>query len=656
MAYSPKRTKLRDQKPLRINVDRFDGGTNVLLSETRIKNNEARESLNLMYEGDGVWTKRWGTSRYGTAVTGPVDGFREYIKTDGTRELIIIDNGTPKKSTNNGATWTTITGGTFTAGNRARFHQLGVVNTTGGAMENRLYIVNGVDALAYYDGTDINTYSAIGEPAWAGTPITRTGLTDGTNTYYYRVTASNDVGESDPSTEQSITVNKTNDLWDTSNYVTLDWDAVSGANSYQVYRSNASGYETYLGATTATGFVDYGSPTNDFVEPPYEDQTAGPILKDLTSAVGRLWGIDAENRVWFTGNATFERGSFGPYSGGGWTGVDRGGKTSVEAIESFQGKPVVFLAYPEGGGQIWQIDETSITVADESVTVMVPKKILDATGSSSPGGVVSVENDIFYFDKDEVRVLGNEPGVLSVLRTNALSTNIRPYLEGLMDGGISDIEAIYYRGKVLWSVPRNSTTPDRIVVFDRERNAWHIDWSIGVTQFGMYTDTNGKSHLLGSVSTGLIDFSENYATDYDGSIINTKFIGKRIPMSDNDFTAFAKVKKLFLQFRNTSGANNVTVTGTGKSDSLLSLATKTIVSEGSTTGLTYDLLSTTQLSTSSGVPSTYQNESDISKIRINKLIRDIQVQITTTGVNDRYTLIGMQFEGLPVETGDPSGW
>ncbi len=645
--------KLKNRKPLQIKLDSFNGGVNTLLSETRIKTNEAKEATNLMLIEDGVWTKRWGTEDYGTALSGTIDGAHEYVATDGTRELIVIDAGTPKKSTDDGVTWTTITGGTFTAGNQCYFHQIGVLS--GGSIENRLYIVNGVDNLAYYDGTQIQTYSSLSAPAWAATPLAKTGLTGTNYTYYYQVTAVNDVGETLTSSEQSIQVGDIRDNWDGSNYVTLDWNAVTGATKYLIYVSDLSGHELYLDETTDTQYDDKGQASpNSYIEPPLDNTTAGPILKTITSSGGRLWGVDTENKIWFSGSTASEKGTFGIHTGGGWVGIERGSRATATTVVDFQGKPHVFMKYPEGKGQIWEINETTVTVGSVDVTVMIPNKILDATGTEAVGSVVHVENDVFYWDNG-VRVLGNEPGVLNVLRTNELSSRVRPYVTALTADSEDKVTAFYWDSKVLFSVPRNSSTPDRIIVYDRERLAWFLDWTIGVSQFLLYTDTDGKTRLLGVSGSKLIEFSSNYEAD-SGTAFNTRYISPRIAISDKDFTQWAKIFRAYLRLRNTLGTVNVTITGTGKSEAYSSLATETITPGSSNSGLSWDQMSDFQLSDSNGTPSSYQNESLIKRIKVNKLVRDIQITLETSGVGDKFTLIGVLFEGLPVDTGDPTSW
>ena len=178
------------EKKLILQIDRFNGGVNELLSAPRLKSNEAVEAKNLMLVEDGLWTKAWGIDYYGSDAGGSiVDGWTEYRKSDGSRELIIFAGGLAKKSADNGATWTTISGYTPTAGYPVDTVQIG----------DYLYACNGVDSLARYDGTSFSTYTELSAPT--NLTATRNTLTDGSYTYYYQVTAHNAVGETIASSE-----------------------------------------------------------------------------------------------------------------------------------------------------------------------------------------------------------------------------------------------------------------------------------------------------------------------------------------------------------------------------------------------------------------------------------------------------------------------
>ena len=90
-----------------LEIKSFKGGSNDLLDEARIKSDEAKTALNLMQVQDGLWKVRWGSAYYTQDLPFACDGAAEYVKSDGTTELIAIAGGHVWASEDGGA-WTEI--------------------------------------------------------------------------------------------------------------------------------------------------------------------------------------------------------------------------------------------------------------------------------------------------------------------------------------------------------------------------------------------------------------------------------------------------------------------------------------------------------------------------------------------------------------------
>jgi hypothetical protein len=656
-------------KELTITVDKFDGGSNSLIDEARMPIKFAVESKNHIQVQDGLWKTRWGTQYYGADHGTTIDGASEYVKSDGTTELITIAGTKAYKSTD-GGTKTEVTGATFTAGLTCYFMQIA----------GYLYIANGTDALARYDGTNLTTYNELSAPANLAASRVASGLTSGTYTYYAQVTALNEIGETVGSTEASITVNKARDSW-TSTTDKLDWywDAVASATRYQLYLSNETGYETLLANTTSTNFVDDGTnDLNSYVETPNDNTTAAPKFISMCVSNNRIWATNDTNnkyKVYFSGTGQYI-GIFSDFYGGGWINLEKGGREMPIAVKHYQsgsgeGRATVLCKTPDGKGAVWQISISTATVGATSFSVPSAAKVVGSFGTESLSGVVNTNNDIAFPNRKGWFFLGPEKNYFGLLRTREMSSNVRPYWKNLYGSGISNICAYFYDAKIFISVPTSSSGNDRIIVYDTERGNWATDWTIGAKQFLEYTDTNGNSHFLYIPITGnkLIEISENFANDL-GTVFNQSYVSALIPVSKNK-TDVLDLRESIVELGRPKGVVKFQILGLGKDNSFTTLATKTITSFGSNTGVGTDLAgelyaSETQASAKqvSGVwtvylidaPSSFAQAITKKAIKKRAKVYAIQFKVYSTSADTDYTLLSLQAKGRLIPKKMPSAW
>lgn len=643
---------LANKQPAAVRVPDFGGGVNTIFSQTRLKKNEAAELTNMLLIEDNVPDKRWGSEHFGGVTwTNRPDGAWEYRKTDGTRQLIVVADGYAWLVDYEAGTKTQISGASFTSGNPCDAIQI----------ETKLYICNGVNPLATYDGTSFSTYTEIDAPAWAGTPLTRgAGLSAGSITLYYRVTAVNNIGQTTPNSEQSITVDANRDVWTAADeYIDIDWTASSGAVKYIVYMSDAPGFEVKLAETTDTTFRDDGTYTpNPYIEPPTNNTTGGPLFSRIALCNNRIVGTGDLNNPWrtyYTGTG-INLGFFAPSNDGGWIDIEYGGKAICKAPMEFQSTIHIFCKTDEGRGTIWQMPFEGVVVGSDLINVPKPNKIIASIGCGDPRTIVYVENDVFFWNvSNGVNVLGNEPGILDVLRTNELTSKIRNYLRALPNTG--DKCAYYFDGKVFFSYRTSSSTGsdfDAMTIFDRERNCVLKPWSIGVSQFLEVTDTAGKVHFLGISSDRLIEFSENYQGD-SGEAFSWSYLGPRFPIGQ-DFEEFARRFKVAVKLRSVSGSVNIVVYGTGKTGSFEAVASATIEGSLAQAGMGWDLMGNFQLGDTDGSVVAFDSDSLIRYLWANSLLREIQIKIFGTNINDRAVILGYSLKGKKDKTATPLGW
>jgi len=640
-------------KPLII-VDKFDKGTVTLLDEARISQDMASESKNLIQTQDGLWSQRWGRDYYGTTISGEsiIDGAEEYVVDDSTRQLIAIGGTTGKifKSTD-GVTWTELSGATMTPGKKPYFKQIHSI----------MFISNGTDNLVQYDGTDLATYSELSAPA--NVALTRTGLSAGSYTMYYRITALNEVGESTASTEESITVDSVRDQWGDGDSIGITWDAVADASRYQIYWSDEEGYEAYIDSVTTNSYSDDASmQQNPYVVVPNDNTTTAPKFRQMELSSNRIWGTgDLENlyRVHFSGVGQF-MAYFSEWYGGGWVDLEKGGREMPISVVHYRNgsgtsAATVLCKSPEGEGTIWQVTLESVTVGTDSFTVPIPVKIVGSIGTVAPSGVVKVGNDIMFPNKQGVFTLSNAPQLLNVLATKEKSQLIRPSYRGLNQDLIGDLCGIYHDAKVFYS-GAVGTVNDTCFIFDYERRNWNWSWDFGAKQFFKSTDSSGLTHLLYVPPTGgrLIEISSSFNSDF-GEPIKTSYISGLMPFNKDD-TVFAKVKEVVLTIGRLKGTIKVEVLGIDAKRGFSTIGTKEVSGNASAISFVESIFGQYRFSNREGTPKTFSQANTKKRVRVNKKINRIQLHISSTATGTEYTILNWQAKGKVIPTSLPNAW
>lgn len=662
-----------------ISIDDFKGGSNNLIDEAHMPTKFAVQSNNMIQVQNGLWKTRWGTQPYGADLGYSPDGAQEYVKSDGTTELIVIANGTAKRSTDGGS-WSEISGATFTAGLQCFFMQLGGFDSSNN-FHNYLYIANGTDVLARYDGSTLTTYTSLAAPANLTPTRVASGLSSGVHTYYGQVTALNQIGETVGSTEASITVNKLREDWDatTDKGISWTWDAVSGATRYQLYVSNTQGYGALLASTDATTYVDDGTAViNPYVEVPYDNTTTAPKFTSMATSNNRIFATNNSNdmyKVYFSGTGR-NIGSFSDFYGGGWINLERGGKEIPIAVKHYQsgtgeGKATVLCKTSNGQGAVWQIGIIAATVGAVSFSIPSASKVVGSFGTESALGVVQATNDIAFPNRKGWFTLGAQVNYFGILRTKEISSNIRPYWRSLVGSKISGIAAYFYDAKIFISVPTSTAGNDRMVIYDEERGNWSVDWTLGAKQFFEYTDTSGNTHLLYIPTSGtkLIELSSNFLND-SGSAFNQSYISPLIPVS-KDKTDIMSLLAGIVELGRPQGVINFQLLGVGKNNAFSTLASTTITNFGSNTGVGSDLpgdfFATSTNDNSSGgsgawavyftdTPSTFAQSITKKAIRKRAKIYAIQFKVYSTHASTDYTINSLQAKGRLIRSRIPSAW
>lgn len=460
-------------------VTGFIGGLNLFQDETSIKNGELTEAKNILLNVDGI-EPRPGTYNFGTESGDRVLGAFAYYKSDGTRELLRFADGANDKLQKYVAGVPTDIGTkTFDDESPMNFVQA----------DDKVYIFNGEDNLSYYDGTTVQTYSALTTPA--NLTLAKQG-TGGTTTYSYRVSAFNSVGEtvacaSVQMTDGNATLNATN-------FNRLDWDDVAGAVGYNVYGRYATGLgETYLDTVYVSTYDDKGqSDPSTSILPPEANSTLGIIGEMPIFAISRIFvaGIkDSTSRLSFSGTGE-KVGDFStPSFGAGGVDVFKNDGSGITAIIGFQGGVIVFKE-----NAIYKFSFTSDGFQQL-------EEIVKGFGALGFRAVRHVENDIIFASRKDGRLaffsLGNQENyVATVLRTNELSIKVEPYLKNVALDYLNNAAGFYYNNLYICAIPKTgSTVNNRVWVLDTRFGAWVYWEGITPNMFVAFLDASGNEGL-----------------------------------------------------------------------------------------------------------------------------------------------------------------
>lgn len=647
----------------RNNLDNFGGGSMTIISDARLgkrssNHRYAVEATNLMQYEDGVWGPRPGTTYYGKAIPG-VDGIihiAEYTKADKTRELIAIcTDGKGYKSTNNGQTWTEVTGATWDITGQILSLQF----------KSQLWISNGINPLVYYNGSVFVPFNPVADPPSAPSFTLGAGLSAGPYKYYIRYTANNSVGYTNPSPALEIAVNKPRETWDRDNNEYVDYTvvAVTDAENYDLWLGETENNVAHLGSTVELTFRDYGQPTNSFREAPDDNITAAPKVASMELSGSRMWATkDADNpwRVYGTGTSQY-LGYFSPFYGGFWADLERGGKYYPVAVTHYRtgrGDPIatILCSSADGSGTIFQIELLNITIGDVSITVPVAYKLVGSVGSDAVGSVVKFGDNIAFLNKKGVYFLRNKEQMFNVLSTDDMTAPFRNMFASLNGSEIHRAVAYYWAPRLMFSVPVGNEN-DLTFVWDDERRNWAWAWTIGFRQIMEYTDTGGVTHLLAvrTSDSQIIEISGNILSDL-GQGMFCQYVSPLIPVDPNDHRVQARVRETIFEMGEVRGSVNAAVLGRTRKADIATVGGKTISSTFSNSGIGDDAWSDMLFSDTGDMPKTFSSSSVKKVIRPRKRLYAIKYRVTSNGVGNDWRLYSIQSHGSYVFKKSPSQW
>lgn len=650
-------------KPDYLTLSNFKKGVITLIDKSRLPNDALEEATNLFLYEDGQPGPRPGVNWFGAVSPNglAIDGF-DYFDFGGVIHLVIAAGGTVYRSTDDGLNWSVCTGATLTAGSAVHMNQYNAF----------LYLTNGVDVIARYDGTTVlQSYTALITPA--APTIVRTGLAASTYTVYYKISAVSEIGFSIASAKVSQAVSLPRDAWDaTTNYLTLTLPAPQATQTRaDIYYSTDDLNYYYLDSiisSTANPSVTYKDDGSALVVPsttaPIANTSQGPLVAELVNVGSRMYGVrDPGNRyrIWFTSGSP-PYGSFSSGYDGGYLDWQLGGKylpVHVEDYRDGKGTPLatVWCTSADGQGCIIQMSLDILTVGDISITIPNAYKLPGSRGTPAPGSVCNVLNDYMFYNTQAFYNLGSRPQLLQILSTDEVSANIRPTVKQISSAGEMNIASVYFDAKVYFSVPYGSSTNNYTTIYDTERKAWlPTAFTIGFSKFLRYTDTTGTRRLLclKPGDTRLSEIGTNIQGDY-GVAFQTSLVTGLYPTVKNRFE-FQFTEEAELELSNPQGSILVELLGIERTRGFSSQKSDTITTTISTYGWDSFLWDTTRWDDTTLVASIFSESSVKRYFAVQKELNAVQWRITTNSLAAKYVLRTLQTWGTPTQAGHPQPW
>jgi len=542
----------------------FRKGLNLLLRPTELGRDEYAQGDNIMLIGSGVPTGRWGTSTYFSAnATGSNRGFTTFNNTaTGTNELLTLtDEGYLAKK--NGTSFTQIAGVSYPSGSIIRGEQLG----------GYTYIASKDLPLVRYNGTLAQVFATISSPT--GLTATNFSGATGTYTWSWRIVTLGENGGQTLASSPITLPNLPQDLTNTT--VHVRWTAPSAAtiSGHEIYRG-LPGDETFLAAVGAsqTIYVDTGEAASQTILPPVANTTGGVKSRFIKKVGDRLLMVDKADPTKLMISGRFPNQSkFNWADGGGYIYIDPDSGQDITGIEVQPGsnKIVVFKDFASYAVELQTVPIGNFVVLDPQY-----QPVSTAVGCSNPDTIQAVENDIFYFGRKGLYVVGYEPNFLSLIRTNEVSARIRPYLALLNNDDYANVCALYVDNKYILSFPDRK----EMVVYDRERGAFVGIWKLpfGISHMKKYVDGSGTERwVLGSAEDNQI-----YTFETSVNADNTQTITKTLRTNKEKFNSWSllKIIKLFyVLLRNITGEITVNILSEDRNGNTTTI--KTFVITGS---------------------------------------------------------------------------
>lgn len=367
-------------------------------------------------------------------------------------------------------------------------------------------------------------------------------------------------------------------------------------------------------------------------------QTNGVIGKWLIFYKASLWTAgnpDAGNsaRLYRSGTdaqlGDFTNSTANPFATSVYVAKDDGQKVSGFF------KHQDFL-YPVKERSLWRASQDTSTAATITLELVDP-----ARGCDSHASIDTVENDNFMFNEKGVYATGYEPNILDQIRTNILSLRIDSKIKSIEKDNLDDVVGIYHDNHYYLSYTSGgASVNDTIMVYDRQRLGWW-EWNVGANCFTEFKDSTGETKLYfgSSAADGKVYYFDDTLKADVGAAFSTNW--KSPKLSFKNYAQSKMFLTVLLYFAKTAG----TITYTIYVDGVSAKTGTVMIGNTGSAGMGIDPIGVELLGVGGGsLELADSGGGDILKIPINKIGRNIQVQISDETSTQSWELNAQEFQ------------
>ena len=368
------------------------------------------------------------------------------------------------------------------------------------------------------------------------------------------------------------------------------------------------------------------------------------IVSGVTSHPNRLYISTSTDASDFTNTNPTGTGEYSVYDTSTHPGATAFSGTGAAYLDVAKGDGDKITGFAKFQEQLIIFKERSIySMTFDSSGTPVITQVTASMGAVSHKSIENIDNDVFFLSRNGYYVLGNEANYNTAIRTNELSTRIKPVIETIGASNLSKAASIYSDFRFYSSVATGGTsTNNKTITYDKRYQAWsQLDY-IKANAFTEYIDSSNIKHLYYASADEAEVYEIAIGYSANGTAINAYWTSKAFDAGQ--FDAYKRWLDITFLFRQIVG----TVTITIYSDNNEVVKTTSISSTTSASGSMGTEMMGSEIFGGFGDTASGSSTNNIPyRVKVNTKSRTIKVKVSNSNNDETFTLLGINFAYVP---------